>query len=196
MTGRPREFDENKAIDAAMNVFWADGYAGTSYSSLAGAMKMNRPSIYLAFGDKESLFLKTVEFYSRNQGQQVMSVLNSGESYQLCLEQFALNSVKNACNKKHPGCLIATVLADATGFSAKFKNKLKELVRATDAVVADFVRRGIEAGELKPCTNPELQSKVFLAALNGFTLRARAGEPEEDLMNLARETVRILFALA
>ena len=196
MTGRPREFDEDKAIEAAMNVFWADGYAGTSYSSLVRAMKMNRPSIYLAFGDKESLFLKAVEFYARNQGKMVMSALNSGESYQSCLEQFALNSVKKACNKKHPGCLVVTVLADATGFSTKFKNKLQELVRATDAVIADFIRRGIDAGELKPCSNPDLQARVFITALSGLNLRARAGEPEEDLMNLARETVKILFARA
>jgi hypothetical protein len=126
----------------------------------------------------------------------VMSALNSGESYQSCLEQFALNSVKKACNKKHPGCLVVTVLADATGFSTKFKNKLRELVRATDAVIADFIRRGIDAGELKPCPNPDLQAKIFITALSGLNLRARAGEPEEDLINLARETVRILFARA
>ncbi len=179
-----------------MNVFWSDGYAGTSYSALVGAMKMNKPSIYLAFGDKESLFLKTVDYYAHNQGQQVMSVLNSGENHLLRLEKFALNTIKNCCNKRHPGCLIASVLADAAGFSPKFKNKLKELVRATDAVFAEFVRRGIEAGELRSCANPDLQARVFLTALNGFILRARAGAPEEDLMNLAGEIVRILFAPA
>jgi AcrR family transcriptional regulator len=196
MTGRPREFDENIAIEAAMKVFWADGYAGTSYSSLVGAMKMNRPSIYLAFGDKESLFLKAVEFYSHKQQAIIMNALNSGESYQNCLEKFATTLVKSVCNKKHPGCLVITVLADATGISTKFKNKLKEHVKATDAVIADLIRRGIEAGELKPCANPDLQAKVFVAALSGFALRARAGDSEEDLMNVAKETVRTLFVHA
>jgi AcrR family transcriptional regulator len=196
MTGRPREFDENIAIEAAMKVFWADGYAGTSYSSLVGAMKMNRPSIYLAFGDKESLFLKAVEFFSCKQQAIIMNALNSGESYQNCLEKLATSLVRIACNKKHPGCLVITVLADATGVSPKFKNKLKEYVKATDTVIADFVRRGIEAGELKPCANPDLQAKIFVTALSGFALRARAGESEEDLLDLASETVRTFFVHA
>ncbi|MDR3616758.1 MAG: TetR/AcrR family transcriptional regulator [Candidatus Obscuribacterales bacterium] len=193
MTGRPREFDENTALEAAMKVFWADGYVGTSYSSLVDAMKMSRPSIYLAFGDKESLFLKAVEFYCHKQQAINMSALNSDENYQNRLEKFATGLVKNACNKKHPGCLVITVLADATGISTKFKNKLKEHVKATDTVIADLIRRGIEAGELKPFANPELQAKVFVAALSGFALRARAGESEEDLMNVAKETVRTLL---
>lgn len=196
MTGRPREFDENTALEAAVKVFWADGYAGTSYSSLVDAMKMNRPSIYLAFGDKESLFLKAVDFYCHKQQVISMSVLNSGESYQNRLEKFATSMVKDVCNKKHPGCLVITVLADATGISTKFKNKLKEHVKATDAFIADFIRHGIEAGELKPCANPDLLAKVFVAALSGFALRARAGESEDDLMNIAKETVRTLFVQA
>lgn len=193
MTGRPREFDEDTALEAATKVFWADGYAATSYSSLVDAMKMSRPSIYLAFGDKESLFLKAVDFYCQKQQAINMSALNSGESYQGSLEKFAIGLVKSACNKKHPGCLVITVLADATGLSTKFKNKLKEYVNGTDAVIADFIRRGVEAGELKPCADPGIQAKVFVTALSGFALRARAGDSEEDLMNLAKETVRTLF---
>lgn len=196
MTGRPREFDENRAIEAAVKVFWSDGYAATSYSSLVDAMKMNRPSIYLAFGDKESLFLKAVDLYCHKQQAINMSVFNSGESYKNRLEKFALSMVKGVCNKKHPGCLVVTVLADATGISTKFRDKLREHVKATDAFIADFIRRGIEAGELKPCANPDLQAKVFVAALSGFALRARAGESEEDLMAVAKETVRTIFVQA
>ena len=193
MRGRPREFDENKSIEAAMKTFWANGYAGTSFSSLVSAMKMNSPSIYLAFGDKENLFLKAVEFYSHKQHAAIMSALNSDETYPTRLERFAVTSVKNACNKKHPGCLLITVLADATSFSTKFKDRLKEFVEETDVAVADFIRQGIEAGELEPCANPELLAKVFVTALSGLALRARAGESEEDLMHIAKETVRTLF---
>src|SRR5271163_1420784 len=63
--GRPRAFDVEKALDGAMHVFWRKGYLGTSLSDLTDAMGINRPSLYAAFGNKESLFRKALEHYSK-----------------------------------------------------------------------------------------------------------------------------------
>ena len=63
--GRPRAFDAGKALNRAMHVFWRKGYLGTSLSDLTGAMGINRPSLYAAFGNKESLFRKALEHYAK-----------------------------------------------------------------------------------------------------------------------------------
>ena len=61
--GRPREFDIDKALDRALGVFWRKGYEGTSLPDLTRAMRINRPSLYAAFGNKEELFKKAFERY-------------------------------------------------------------------------------------------------------------------------------------
>ena len=63
--GRPRSFDEAAALDAAMQVFWQKGFEATSLDDLTKAMGLSRSSFYAAFGNKQTLFLRAVEHYSR-----------------------------------------------------------------------------------------------------------------------------------
>src|SRR5687768_6496571 len=66
--GRPRTFDKQEALDTALRLFWRHGYEGTSISSLAQAIGVTMPSLYLAFGNKESLFMQAVERYGQYNG--------------------------------------------------------------------------------------------------------------------------------
>src|SRR3954451_10999173 len=61
--GRPRAFDPDAALDAALAVFWRKGFEGTSLPDLTEAMGINRPSLYAAFGNKEELFRKALDRY-------------------------------------------------------------------------------------------------------------------------------------
>jgi AcrR family transcriptional regulator len=58
--GRPRQYDEESALQAAGQVFWTKGFSATSLDDLSVAMGMNRPSIYGAFGDKEALYRRAL----------------------------------------------------------------------------------------------------------------------------------------
>ncbi|MEN3290565.1 MAG: hypothetical protein V7634_4865, partial [Bradyrhizobium sp.] len=61
--GRPREFDVEKALDAALGVFWRKGYEGASYADLTEATGVERPALYSAFGNKEALFRRVLARY-------------------------------------------------------------------------------------------------------------------------------------
>src|SRR5260370_18212884 len=61
--GRPREFDADEALERALELFWRQGYEGTSLGELTAAMGINPPSLYAAFGNKESLFRKALDRY-------------------------------------------------------------------------------------------------------------------------------------
>ncbi|MEF1229059.1 TetR/AcrR family transcriptional regulator, partial [Vibrio fortis] len=67
--GRPRSFDQEKALEEALKVFWEQGFEGTSLSDLTKAMGINKPSMYSAFGNKEQLFLKAVEMYKARESE-------------------------------------------------------------------------------------------------------------------------------
>ena len=77
--GRPRAFDPDVALDRAMHVFWAKGYEGASLSNLTRAMRINRPSLYAAFGNKEQLFRKSSRSLHGRAGRLFWQSFGGGE---------------------------------------------------------------------------------------------------------------------
>src|ERR1700721_4762124 len=73
--GRPREFDTDAALEKAMRLFWAKGYEGTSVADLTKALGISRPSLYAAFGDKQSLFRAALERYAAGPARYVAAAL-------------------------------------------------------------------------------------------------------------------------
>ena len=73
--GRPREFDMERALDEAMDVFWRHGYEGATIAELTAAMSINPPSLYAAFGNKEGLLKAALDHYSKKREEFMREVL-------------------------------------------------------------------------------------------------------------------------
>src|SRR3984957_16068770 len=73
--GRPREFDTDAALEKAMRLFWAKGYEGTSIADLTETLGISKPSLYAAFGDKQSLFRAALERYAAGPASYVAEAL-------------------------------------------------------------------------------------------------------------------------
>ena len=78
MAGRPREFDREAALEAAMLLFWRKGYAAASMNDLCEAMGVRSPSLYAAFESKEALYLAAIEHYVQTQAPPVRGRLSEG----------------------------------------------------------------------------------------------------------------------
>lgn len=78
--GRPREFDEAKALEVALNVFWQKGFEAASLDDLTKAMGLSRSSFYGTFGSKQALFRRALAHYSRSALKDLQTIAKTSEA--------------------------------------------------------------------------------------------------------------------
>jgi AcrR family transcriptional regulator len=100
-SGRPREFDVDQALDRAMRVFWQHGYEGAALSDLTTAMGITRPSLYAAYGNKESLFEQVLQRYSEQVAGYVREALEQPTVRQVV--EYLLRSTARATTSRGGG---------------------------------------------------------------------------------------------
>src|ERR1700740_396023 len=104
--GRPRALDADEALDRALEVFWRQGYEGTSLSDLTAAMGINRPSLYAAFGNKEQLFRRALNRYLSGPAACVGEALKEPTARQVA-ERTLRGVVEQMSDPKRPkGCMV------------------------------------------------------------------------------------------
>src|ERR1700679_366152 len=146
--GRPREFDVDQALAAALGVFWRKGYEGASMTDLTGAMGVSRPSLYAAFGNKEQLFRQALDLYETEKmfyvGESLAKPTARGVAEHLLTK--ALERQTSVCDPR--GCLgVVSAMQCGDEASSIRAEVLARGVAANDALIARFARAKAE-GEL------------------------------------------------
>jgi len=184
--GRPRNFDVDEALDRAMKVFWAHGYEGSSLDDLTKAMRINRPSLYAAFGDKETLFRKVLDRYAADPGAYVMAAV-AQPTARLVAEHLLRGVIDQLTKAGNPrGCLL---VSGAMACSADHQQLRRELSTRREAIVKAVRRRFDQArkqGDLPRKASPAELARYIATVIGGLTLQAADGATRKQLQNVAR----------
>ena len=181
--GRPREFCVDHALAQALRVFWEKGYEGASLTDLTDAMGITRPSLYAAFGNKESLFRKALDLYEREKMAYIAEALAKPTAREVA-ETMLRGALANVTGEGPHGCL-RVIASVACGEGAQsIRCEVMERTRAgKDSLVARFERARTE-GDLPAHVDPEGLTRVLVAYLQGISVQANMGEPREELEKL------------
>jgi AcrR family transcriptional regulator len=193
--GRPRSFDPDQALDRAVGVFWRKGFDGASLDDLSAAMGIARPSIYSAFGDKQALFLRSLERYSATVAAGPVEAMGEADGIESALGAFLTRVVENTtCDVDHPGCLMVGVAAMVD--DADVRAAAARSVAQIEEAVAERLQAAVDAGEL-PAGYPVARGARRAAdALLSLSARARTGTPREELLEDAADGVSSVLSLA
>jgi len=192
--GRPRAYDPEAALDAALDLFWRAGFASTSMDDVSAATGMNRPSIYAAFGDKHALYLKALEHYRAKTRELVHAAFDNDNPFRICMgEAYKRALDMYYANIKTPlGCfMMCTVAPDVTD-DEELRGLLAEGLQLYDDAWCKRIKRAQVEGEISTAISADSLARIASGALYYMAIRSRAGEPREKLEEVARDTVELI----
>ena len=188
--GRPREFNVDTALDAALRVFWRNGYDGASLTEITRSIGITKPSLYAAFGNKEQLFWKALERYVDGPASYYRRALSQSTARKVvdCLLRDAAEAMTSP--NSPPGCLVVQGALGCGGTSKSIKSKLIALrLEAEDELRLRFERAIADNDLLETCSASDL-ARYILTVLQGMAIQATGGAPRADLKKTADIALR------
>lgn len=200
--GRPRSFDRDEALLAALRVFRERGYAGATLADLQEAMGgLSPPSLYAAFGSKEELFKEAVARYMESSGGAMRCALEAPElSTRDAIEQLMRANVATITQSGEPrGCMLVLGALNSTtedADDAAASEHLHRLRQTGYRRIADRLRRGVREGDLPQETDVEGLATFVTAFNHGLSVLARDGASRAALNAAVERALQSWDAIA
>lgn len=190
---RPREFNESRALEAAMRCFWRRGYEATSLRDLTRAMGLTAPSLYNSFGDKQQLFVKTLERYLDHTTRDRLHRLEKTLPPRRALECFFGEIIEHSLkDNERKGCFLVNSALEIAPHDAR----CRAMIAAQFTGIEAFFRRCVAAaqrdGTASTDIDPDDAARLLLSALLGIRVMARANPERKILEGLARPALALL----
>ena len=182
--GRPRNFDPDAALGRALEVFWRYGFQAASLADLTEAMGLSKPSLYAAFGDKESLYLQALERYVALQVTQQAAIFDTEQDARQALEKFLRAMATLLADPTLPcGCLVVNGMADCGMVSTPpaIEQALRQAVQDSEARLHRQFIKAQRAGQLAPDINVSDLAAFFTSLLAGLGILAKGGAKRAKL---------------
>ncbi len=179
-----------------MDAFWRHGYAGTSLDDLSAATRMNRPSLYNAFGDKHRLYLALLDRYIGSTTAAIREELLAPRPLPQVLTRFFRRMLKMYYSPRAEarGCfLIATAVTESMQ-DKQVRAKLAAVLHAVTDALEERFRAAAASGELPPRADTTALAATASAVLHSLAIQVRARVPRASLLTSIDSAVRLLCA--
>ncbi len=193
---RPREFNENKALDRAMEVFWKRGYRNTPLDDLLEAMGIQRGSFYNTFGSKKETYLRTLRRYREVMAESgpysAVAHLEPGmETLRALLDNY-VNSLTDETGPR--GCFFVHVSKEHRGDDPAIRDMIVPAIDQMRGIIQQSVEAAQEKGDLPADIDPRATALLFMSIAWGMHVLAEAGVPKEDLVAASHQLFTLTHA--
>ena len=189
---RPKEFDPERAVEQAMEVFWRQGFEATSVTDLTDALGISRASLYGTFGSKDAVYERALERYRLLEGTRALGCLagagTARERVRALFDRFASGALQDPDNK---GCLILNAAMERP-HDPSTAAQVRAALGGIELALAGVLAEARERGELDPGKDPRELARFLTTALQGVRLMAKATRDPRVLQDTIAVALRAL----
>ncbi len=189
---RPREFDEEAALSAAIGCFWARGYEATSTRDLADAMGIGGKSLYNTFGDKHELFRRALERYMEG-FDVVVSRFEGRMLPRQAIRAFFDHVVEQTLSDPDcKGCMLVNSALEVAAHDPDLRQVVAEGLAKVEAFFRRCVAAGQQSGTIPAVQTADDLARHLLAVLLGLRVLARSLPERALLQGVLRPTFSLI----
>ncbi len=164
-----------------MRVFWKYGYEGASLPALTRAMGINRPSMYGAFGNKESLFRKVIDRYETVAGAAVGEAMNQPTA-RAAVELLMRGTIGNCRPGRAGGCLLVQAALTCGDSADRIRRELAKRRGNVESALRERFERAIAEGEIPRKSNAVALAKFYATIQHGLAVQLASGADRDELL--------------
>lgn len=180
--GRPKQFDPDAAIDAAMDVFWRKGYAGTTPADLTEALGIGKGSLYNAFGSKHALFEQALRRYRDGQAAAMVEFLGgTGPVKDRLRNALRTLAEMDLADPDRRGCLAVNTAAELGDTDEVAADLVRRMLDRAEQAFRELIDEGQRNGEIEPGRDPAALASLLLNTVVGMRLLVRVSTGPERL---------------
>ncbi|MFF1380216.1 TetR/AcrR family transcriptional regulator [Streptomyces sp. NPDC058308] len=194
---RPRSFDEERALDAAMHAFWVNGYEATSTQDLCEATGLGRSSIYNTFTSKHDLFRRSLTRYMETMNAAQTEILenvelSATERVRALLARVIEGDIEHRENGHSVGCLTVNTTVELAGRDPEAVGILERDLAARLTVLRATIRTGQRDGDITTTRDADALARFVNAVIGGMRVSAQAGADRAALQAIAETALDAL----
>lgn len=190
---RPREFNEDLAVQAALQVFWQRGYKRTTTRELASAMGLTSASLYNAFGSKHALFRTALDRYVEQTLVERVQRFETQYPPDVAIWKFLEEIIERSLNDKtRRGCLLVNTALELAPYDRTVQRTVAGVLKQAESFFRRCVTRGQEAGSLCRQQSADDAAKLLLGVFLAIRVLARSRPERALLQGLVRPAAAML----
>lgn len=188
---RTKAFNENEVLQKAMELFWKKGYTATSPADIVSALGISRSSLYSTYGDKRSLFLRSLQHYINTRTAKLIEKFRlSDDAFATLQEVFAdiTNPKENDMNRY--GCFVVNTALEFGNHKLDITQILKSNDQTIIKALSELIERNQENGNIVNKMPAKELARYIYNNITGLRVHVRMGQSPREL----RRTTSIILA--
>jgi TetR/AcrR family transcriptional regulator, transcriptional repressor for nem operon len=190
---RTKEFEPERALENAMDLFWRRGYEATSVQDLLSEMGIGRGSMYGTFGDKRALFLAALDRFEETRVSRANEILEGSTSAVQGIRRLFETTIEGlVAYEPRRGCLLANTAVELAPHDEEVAGRISRYVGRTEEAFEQALVRGRATGEIPADKDPKALARFLVNTQHGLRVLARAGVDRAVLDDSVRTALEVL----